>query len=102
MAAMPGRDRKTNRVEKMPQSNNCYRVQLFARIEEHVGGNSWVYESDAQLTARQLLDAFFDAYPALDGLSKVTRLAVNHVFCREDCPLDPKDELALIPPVSGG
>src|SRR3712207_7477866 len=45
-----------------------------------------------------------DALAALghlaDGMPLV--MAVNREYAREDAPLDPGDELALIPPVSGG
>ena len=54
------------------------------------------------MTGMRLMQSFFEAFPELDGLRQVTRLAVNQSFCTEDLELDPSDELALIPPVSGG
>nr|VFK50760.1 MAG: molybdopterin synthase sulfur carrier subunit [Candidatus Kentron sp. TUN]VFK50989.1 MAG: molybdopterin synthase sulfur carrier subunit [Candidatus Kentron sp. TUN]VFK51973.1 MAG: molybdopterin synthase sulfur carrier subunit [Candidatus Kentron sp. TUN] len=86
----------------MSESTICYRVELFAHLKEYVGQGSWIYEDDTQLTAKQLLNVFFDQYPALGRLRKMTRIAVNQAFCQEDSFLDPEDELALIPPVSGG
>nr|VFK00336.1 MAG: molybdopterin synthase sulfur carrier subunit [Candidatus Kentron sp. H]VFK00349.1 MAG: molybdopterin synthase sulfur carrier subunit [Candidatus Kentron sp. H]VFK04514.1 MAG: molybdopterin synthase sulfur carrier subunit [Candidatus Kentron sp. H] len=79
-----------------------YRVKLFAALKEHVDGEDWVFEGRSGLTGRALLNAFFDGYPELDGLRGVTRIAVNQVFCQGDASLTPEDELALIPPVSGG
>nr|VFJ54875.1 MAG: molybdopterin synthase catalytic subunit/molybdopterin synthase sulfur carrier subunit [Candidatus Kentron sp. FW]VFJ57943.1 MAG: molybdopterin synthase catalytic subunit/molybdopterin synthase sulfur carrier subunit [Candidatus Kentron sp. FW] len=79
-----------------------YRVKLFASLKEHAGREEWVHETDSALTARELLHAFFEQYPALDKLRGVTRIAVDRAFCEEESPLNPGDELAFIPPVSGG
>ncbi len=45
-------------------------------------------------------DALRELEGVADGLPLV--MAVNREYAREDSPLDPGDELALIPPVSGG
>ncbi|VFN00326.1 MAG: molybdopterin synthase catalytic subunit/molybdopterin synthase sulfur carrier subunit [Candidatus Kentron sp. G] len=86
----------------MSETTMRYRVTLFAGLKEHTGREEWIHEGDAALTARELLHAFFDQYPGLEKLREVTRIAINHAFCREDSPVDPADELAFIPPVSGG
>ena len=80
----------------------AYEVRLFALLRERVGTERWAYEADGVVTGSALLAAFFDAHPDLDGLRNVTRLAVNQSFCDADLELKPGDELALIPPVSGG
>jgi len=41
-------------------------------------------------------------YPRLDGLIDYARLAINHEYQPWEAPLHDGDELALIPPVSGG
>jgi len=79
-----------------------YRVKLFASLKEHVGREEWVHEGDTTLTAKGLLHCFFVQYPDLNKLRDVTRIAINRAFCQEDSPVDPADELAFIPPVSGG
>ncbi|MDJ0838669.1 MAG: MoaD/ThiS family protein [Acidobacteriota bacterium] len=79
-----------------------YQVKLFALLKERAGSASWSCQSDEALTGSQLLAAFFDAHPSLNGLRTVTRLAVNQAFCEGDPVLAEGDELALIPPVSGG
>nr|VFK10993.1 MAG: molybdopterin synthase sulfur carrier subunit [Candidatus Kentron sp. LPFa] len=86
----------------MSETTVTYRVKLFASLEEHVGRKEWVHESNTTLTARELLRIFFDQYPALDKLRDVTRIAIDHAFCQKDSPVDPGNELAFIPPVSGG
>ena len=79
-----------------------YSVKLFASLKEKAGSGIWQYQADAPLTGSALLAAFFDAHPATAALRGVTRLAVNQAFCTADTVLRPGDELALIPPVSGG
>jgi molybdopterin synthase catalytic subunit len=41
-------------------------------------------------------------HPALQGLLPAVRVSVNQAFAPEDAPLSDGDEVALIPPVSGG
>ncbi len=79
-----------------------YRVQLFASLREQTGQERWTLATESPIAGAALLAEFFDAFPELDGLRRVTRLAVNQAFLTEDRPLDEEDELALIPPVSGG
>ena len=79
-----------------------YDVRLFALLKERVGQANWAFESEKALSGTELLTAFFDAHPQLDGLRRVTRLAVNQAFVSGNPTLAPGDELALIPPVSGG
>nr|VFK47236.1 MAG: molybdopterin synthase catalytic subunit/molybdopterin synthase sulfur carrier subunit [Candidatus Kentron sp. TC]VFK51937.1 MAG: molybdopterin synthase catalytic subunit/molybdopterin synthase sulfur carrier subunit [Candidatus Kentron sp. TC]VFK62578.1 MAG: molybdopterin synthase catalytic subunit/molybdopterin synthase sulfur carrier subunit [Candidatus Kentron sp. TC] len=78
-----------------------YTIKLFASLKEHVGREEWVYEGHA-LTAKELLHGFFEQYPELGKLRTVTRVAVNQSFCHRDSPVNTGDEIALIPPVSGG
>jgi molybdopterin converting factor small subunit len=40
-------------------------------------------------------------YPALNRLSSLA-VAVNNEYASDDAPLHERDEIALIPPVSGG
>lgn len=79
-----------------------YTVQLFASLRERTGLKIWQHYSSEALTGKALLEAFFSAFPETAALSKVTRLAVNQSFCRDEAALSAEDELALIPPVSGG
>ena len=79
-----------------------YRLRLFAVLKDRAGCDTWECDSRRPITGSQILRLFFEAHPDLDGLQSVTRLAVNQSFCSDDPLLDPDDELALIPPVSGG
>jgi MoaE-MoaD fusion protein len=73
------------------------RVRLFAGLRERAGAD----EVELELPDGALVS------DALERLSKVTLgvrvvMAVNHEYADPDASLEPGDELALIPPVSGG
>jgi molybdopterin synthase catalytic subunit len=72
-------------------------VRLFAILRERAGKNEVELELPDGARVR-------DALAALDGLADGLPLvmAVNREYAPEDAPLGPGDELALIPPVSGG
>ncbi len=79
-----------------------YSVRLFASLRERTGLELWQHKAPHALTAAALLSAFFDEFPQTAALRQVTRLAVNQSFWRGEGILGSEDELALIPPVSGG
>jgi molybdopterin synthase catalytic subunit len=74
------------------------RVRLFAQLRERAGGRSEL-ELDLPEGARVR-----DALAAVDELAAGLPLvmAVNREYAREDAELHAGDELALVPPVSGG
>jgi len=79
-----------------------YKVKLFALLKSKAGKPVWSYNSEKELKASELLTAFFTEFKDLEDLKKVTRLAINQAFSNEDLLLKETDELAFIPPVSGG
>ncbi len=75
------------------------RVRLFAMLRERAGSSELSLELPEGACVRDALAA--DAVAALaEGLPLV--MAVNREYASADAPLSPGDELALIPPVSGG
>jgi molybdopterin synthase catalytic subunit len=72
-------------------------VRLFAMLRERAGASEVEVELPDGARVR-------DALAALDGLADGLPLvmAVNRDYAAEDAALSPGDELALIPPVSGG
>ncbi len=72
-------------------------VRLFAALRERADGDSVAIEVPDSATAG-------DAIAALGELAGEMpfRLAVNHEYADASRPLAPGDELAAIPPVSGG
>src|SRR5438552_8850599 len=77
-------------------------VRLFATYREIVGVGqlSWTLRNGA--TVGQLVEAVLARYPRLSGHEDSMLLAVNHEGVRPDLVLRDGDEVALLPPVSGG
>lgn len=79
-----------------------YKVKLFASLKENTGLENWELESESEVKASELSEKFFKEHSELQNLAKGSRIAVNQSFCSEDVLVHENDELALIPPVSGG
>lgn len=78
------------------------KVRLFARAGELAGTRATDVELGEGLTAREVYALLCQRYPALDGLGGSLMYAVNAEYVLPDHPVGEGDELALIPPVSGG
>jgi molybdopterin synthase catalytic subunit len=72
-------------------------VRLFAMLRERAGAREVTLDLPEGARVRDAVAALGDV---ADGVPVV--MAVNREYAPEDAPLDPGDELALIPPVSGG
>jgi molybdopterin synthase catalytic subunit len=72
-------------------------VRLFAMLRERAGADELRLELPEGARVR---DALAQLGELADGLPLV--MAVNREYAGDDVPLGPGDELALIPPVSGG
>jgi molybdopterin converting factor subunit 1 len=77
-------------------------VLLFAAACDLAGADSVVIELPAGSTIAQLRSDLARRFPAMSGLLAKSAIAVNHDFAEDDRVLQPNDELAVIPPVSGG
>jgi molybdopterin converting factor subunit 1 len=73
------------------------RVMLFASLRERAGAD----RVELELPAGALVGDALDRLAWLTGGVRVV-MAVNREYAEPDQPLVPGDELALIPPVSGG
>lgn len=79
-----------------------YVVRLFAGLTDEVGGNAWSCQDQCPIRGSELKRQFFADFPNLAYLEPGTRLAVNQSFVAWDCLIEEGDEVAFIPPVSGG
>jgi len=77
-------------------------VRLFASYREAVGSARVQIPLDDGADWRGLWAALVARYPALASLPAPAGYAVNGEYAREPRPLRDSDEVALIPPVSGG
>jgi len=78
-------------------------VRLFAILRERAGSDSIEVELDEGATVAEAMDAISARPPLAELLERMpVRMAVNRVYAGSETPLGPGDELALIPPISGG
>jgi molybdopterin synthase catalytic subunit len=78
------------------------RVKLFAVLRESAGTGDVVLDIPAGATAGQALDVLVTQFPAIAAFREGLAVAVNMSYVPRDHRLSDGDELALIPPVSGG
>jgi len=74
-------------------------IHLFASHKEQFGPT---VELPDCATVAELASALAQHYPDARPLWAVCRIAVNQAFADEGSRIVPGDELAVIPPVSGG
>jgi len=77
-------------------------VKLFAALADMVRAEKVRLELPPGSTGRDLRDELIRRYPALGQLAARSVLAVNRAFSGDQVVLGEGDEVALIPPVSGG
>jgi molybdopterin synthase catalytic subunit len=77
-------------------------VRAFAAVRDIVGRPEIALEVPEGMTAGRLLQQLAAEYPRLRALVPSLRLAVNREYAEETRLLADGDELAIIPPVSGG
>jgi molybdopterin converting factor subunit 1 len=77
------------------------RVRLFASLRERLGASELTRDLRPDATAGDLLAALRAEFPALAGSGSVA-IAVNAEYVDRHHALADGDEVALIPPVSGG
>lgn len=78
------------------------RVLLFATFREIVGETEVAWSADPGTTVDAFLASFLRAYPQLVRHGGSLRVAVNQEFAAPGLRLRDGDEVALLPPVSGG
>ena len=77
-------------------------IRLFARLREITGAGELAREVNAPADAQAAWAALAREFPALAQYRPVISCAVNEQYARFDTPLAEGDEVAFLPPVSGG
>jgi molybdopterin converting factor subunit 1 len=77
-------------------------VLLFAGLAERAGGRDIRVELGEATTVRELLKTIAERYPALAPMLDSCFVSINQEFALPDQTVRPGDEVALLPPVSGG
>jgi molybdopterin converting factor subunit 1 len=78
------------------------RIRLFASFREAVGGGTLTWDAPEGASVADVVSALRAAYPRLGPTAEKALLAVNQEYVGGELRLHDGDELALIPPVSGG
>jgi molybdopterin converting factor subunit 1 len=76
-------------------------VQLFASYAESFGTTALEIPVKAGTSVSDLISAI-RALPGSEIVRDSVRVAVNRQFASPEQVIDPRDEVALIPPVAGG
>ena len=77
-------------------------VKLFAVLREQVGAGQIDLELDDGATVDAAVEQLGQRLPSIRALLPRVAFAVNRAYVKPDEKLSDGDELALIPPVSGG
>jgi molybdopterin synthase sulfur carrier subunit len=78
------------------------RVLFFAQIKDATGCDSAEITLSAPLNAEQLWVVLLKQFPKLANYRSSVRLAKNCEYAAPDAVFAADDEVAMIPPVSGG
>ena len=77
-----------------------YVIKAFGVTKDIVGSRESVFEIDGN-TVGSLRHALKKQYPSLEAIRSLM-IAVNKSYAEDEQPIGESDEIALIPPVSGG
>ncbi|MGB4872422.1 MAG: molybdenum cofactor biosynthesis protein MoaE [Candidatus Promineifilaceae bacterium] len=77
-------------------------IRLFATLKDRVGQGKVQIEVAAPATVQTMLAALSAEFPALSASLPTALVAVNQSFAFAETAVQPEDEIAIFPPVSGG
>ena len=77
-------------------------VQLFASLRERAGRQDWTLDVPAGCSAGDVWRTVVAAHPALTEFNAAVSCAVNAEFASMTTEVHDGDDLAFLPPVSGG
>lgn len=77
-------------------------VRLFARYRELAGTNALELDVPDKSTALDVFDRVAERFPDMQQMRSSTLMAIEAEYVRPETELNDGEELALMPPVSGG
>lgn len=78
------------------------RILFFARTRELTGLPETTWETSQPITAADLRAAMLERFPELAADNRPLLLAVNQELAQDETMIQPGDEVAFFPPVTGG
>ncbi|MEP6915686.1 MAG: molybdopterin converting factor subunit 1 [Acidobacteriota bacterium] len=77
-------------------------IRLFARLREIAGASELERTLPDDATAHTAWDGLVSEFPAMAGYAAAVSCAVNQEYTKLTATLTDGDEVAFLPPVSGG
>lgn len=77
-------------------------VLFFASCREKTGISKLELELMQMATTRTMMAVLLGKYPELEEITAALKIAVNKKYITEETALAEGDEVALLPPISGG
>ncbi|MEQ1898505.1 MAG: molybdopterin converting factor subunit 1 [Vicinamibacterales bacterium] len=77
-------------------------IRLFARLRDLVGSPELIREVATPATVASVWNTLIAEYPAARDYERTMSVAVNANYARLHSPVTEGDEVAFLPPVSGG
>ena len=77
-------------------------VRLFARLRDLAGSGELVRDVPDPATVRTVWQALVADMPAIQEYERTMSVAVNADYSKMTSPVKEGDEVAFLPPVSGG
>jgi molybdopterin converting factor subunit 1 len=77
-------------------------VRLFARLRDLAGSGELARDVPAPATVQTVWSALVAEMPALREYERSMSVAVNADYSKMSAPVSDGDEVAFLPPVSGG
>lgn len=79
-----------------------FEIRLFATLKDRVGRDRIQISVPSPATVYSLLDETAERFPQLAPALPTVLVSVNKAYASKETSLQPGDEVALFPPVSGG
>jgi sulfur-carrier protein len=77
-------------------------IKLFAIYQEVIGASEISQDFPPDTPVSAVLELLINQYPQLDRWQSVTQFGIDLDFVTPDTIMRDRDEIVLIPPVSGG
>jgi molybdopterin converting factor subunit 1 len=77
-------------------------VRLFARLRDLAGAGELVRDLSAPATVQTVWRSLVAEFPTLADYERTMSVAVNAEYARMNADVTDGDEVAFLPPVSGG